>query len=80
MILSERNEPTVIVKHLRIAFLVRPVYLIDAVRRLKAIMYALLRAQQFLAGKHEGYALRREDCRLCQQVETDKHVVCDSRD
>ena len=57
MVFPKGNKSAVVIEHLRIAFFVHPVELVDAVRRLIAVVYPLLRAQQFLTAKHEGNAL-----------------------
>ena len=74
MVLAQGDEVLVVVEHLRIALLVAPVELVDAVGRLKRVVHALLVAQHLLAAEHEGHALRGEDGRLGQQVEADQLV------
>ena len=69
MVLSQGDEPFVVVEHLLIERLVLPAELIDAVGRLERVVYALFRAQQFLAAKHEGNALRGEHGGLCKHGE-----------
>ena len=69
MVLAELYQVAIVFKHLRVPLQVLPVQVVDAVGRLVTVMYALLVAQQFLATQHERHPLRREHCRLCQQVE-----------
>ena len=73
--LAQADEVLVILKHLRIAQLVLPVKLVDAVGRLIRVVNAFLIAQQLLATEHEGYSLRGKHGRLCQQVEAYQFVL-----
>ena len=57
MVLAQLNQILVVLEHLWIALQVIPVEMIDAVRRLKAVVYTFFVAQQFLATKHEGHTL-----------------------
>ena len=79
MVLTECNQVLVVIKDLRISLFVRPVEMVNAVRRLKGVMNTLFRAEQFLATEHERHALGGEDCRLCQQVEADEFSLADAR-
>ena len=70
--LAQGYQVPVVVEHLRIAFLVGPVELVDRVGRLKRVVHTFLVAQQLLAAQHEGNALGGEDGGLCQEVETNE--------
>ena len=57
MVAAQGDEVLVVLKDLRLFRLIRPVEVVDAVRRLERVVDALLGAQQFFARKHEGYTL-----------------------
>ena len=70
MVAAQGDEVFVVLKDLRVFRFVRPIEMVNAVRRLKRIMDALFGAQQFLATEHEGNTLRGKYSCLCQEVET----------
>ena len=79
MILTQLDELLIIVEYLRVFLFVCPVKVVDTVGRLEAVVYAQFGAQQFLTREHEGYALRGEDSRLCQQVKLDELLFSQTR-
>ena len=79
MVLTECNQVLVVIKDLRISMFVRPVEVVNAVRRLKGVMNTLFRAEQFLATEHERHTLRSKHSRLRQQVEADEFSLADAR-
>ena len=80
VVAAQLHKSAVIVEDLRVTVLVGPVYGVDAVGRLVAVVYTLLVAQHLLAGIDERNTLRGEDHCLAEKVEADKLICRDARD
>ena len=57
VMLAKGDEILLIFEYLRITLQILPIELVDAIRRLEGVVYALLATEQFLARQHEGHTL-----------------------
>ena len=72
MILAELDQTLVISKRLRILLQIGPGKLVDAVRRIIAVVYSLLVAEHLFAGKDERNTLRSEDAGLRKLIDAEQ--------
>jgi len=70
MLAAQLYQIAVVFELLRVAALEAPVDSVDRIGRLVGVMDAFLVAEHFLAGKHEGRALRCEHDGLSQSCGT----------